>query len=331
MSSTCLITGATGFIGGHVAEACRARGWAVRTLARAGSETALLDRLGAEVCRGDLTDAEAVRKAAVGADLVVHCAAKVGDRGPVEEYRAVNVEALRTLLDAVKGGPLRRFVHMSSLGVYEARHHHGTDESEPLPESHVDGYTQTKVEAEKLALHYQREHGVPVVVLRPGFVYGPRDRTVLPQLIRKLAAGKVHYMGGDLRALNTIYVGNLVEAVLLAVEAPGAVGQVYNLTDGELVTRQRFFEAVCGGLGLPTPHQRLPRWLAGLVVRVLRWQGQRATRRGRKALLTPARYKFMLLDLEFSIDKARRELGYRPPYSFDQGMTQTIAWYKQSG
>jgi nucleoside-diphosphate-sugar epimerase len=331
MPETCLITGATGFVGGHLAEAARARGLAVRTLARPGSDTALLDRIGAEVCRGDLGDAEAVRKAAAGVDLVFHCAAKVGDRGPVEEYRAVNVEALRTLLDAVRGGPLRRFIHMSSLGVYEARHHHGTDESESLPEQHIDGYTQTKVESDRLALQYQREQGVPVVVLRPGFVYGPRDRTVMPELLKKLAAGKVHYLGGDQRLLNTIYVGNLVEAVFQAVEAPGAVGQVYNLTDGEAVTRQRFFEAVCGGLGLPTPHHRLSRRLAGLVARILRWQGIRATRKGRTALLPPAQYKFMLLNLDFSIDKARRELGYRPRYTFDQGMTETIAWYKQNG
>jgi nucleoside-diphosphate-sugar epimerase len=330
MSSTCLITGATGFVGGHLAEAAKARGLVVRALARPGSDTALLDHIGAEVIRGDLADPEAVRKAVEGVDLIFHCAAKVGDRGPVEEYRAVNVEALRTLFDAVTGRPLRRFVHVSSLGVYEARHHHGTDESEPLPERHIDGYTQTKVESERLALQYQREHAVPVAVLRPGFIYGPRDRTVLPEIIKNLAAGKVHYLGGDVRVLNTIYVGNLVEAVFQAVDNPAAVGQVYNLTDGEEVTRRRFFDAVCGGLGLPTPHQRLPRWLAGLAVRVLRWQGLRAERKGRKALLPPARYKFLLLNLDFSIEKAKRELGYRPAYTFEQGMAETIAWYRQN-
>jgi 2-alkyl-3-oxoalkanoate reductase len=330
MPSTCLITGATGFVGGHLAQASQARGLAVRTLARPGSETSLLDRLGVEVYRGDLADPDAVRKAAEGVDLVFHCAAKVGDRGPVEDYRAVNVEAMRTLLDAVKGRPLRRFVHLSSLGVYEARHHQGTDESEPLPERHMDGYTQTKVESERLALHYQRDHAVPVVVLRPGFIYGPRDRTLMPEIIKNLAAGKVHYLGGDLRLLNTIYVGNLVEAFFRAIESPAAVGQVYNLTDGEAVTRQRFFEAVCGGLDLPPPHQRLPRRLAALVVRVLRWQGLRAERKGRQAWLPPARYKFLLLNLDFSIEKAKRELGYRPPFTFDQGMAETIAWYKQN-
>src|SRR5205085_5190831 len=133
-------------------------------------------------------------KAVEGVEAGVHCAAKVGDWGPVEEYRAVNVEGLRHLLEACRGRPLRRFVHLSSLGVYEARHHHGTDEAEPLPEQHIDGYTQSKVEAEKLALAYYREHGVPVTILRPGFVYGPRDRTVLPRIADRLKEGSVIYI-----------------------------------------------------------------------------------------------------------------------------------------
>lgn len=331
MASTCLITGATGFVGGHLAEACVQRGIPVRTIARPNSDTALLERLGVEIRRGDLTDPAVVRQAVEGVELVLHSAAKVGDSGPIEEYRAVNVEALRVLLEACRGLTLRRFVHISSLGVYTARHHHGTDESEPLPEQHMDGYTQTKVEAEKLALAYHKEHGVPVVVLRPGFVYGPRDRTVMPRLIRRLGEGKVHYLGGDQLALNSIYVGNLVEAVFLAIDQPNAVGQVYNLTDGERVTKQRFFEAVSNGLNLPKPHQRLPRWLAGILVKFLGWQSRRATRRGKKPLVTQAQLKFLLLNLDFSIEKAKRELDYQPRYTFDQGMQETIAWYRQHG
>jgi nucleoside-diphosphate-sugar epimerase len=330
MPSTCLITGATGFVGGHLAEACHKRGLIVRTLARSGSDTQFLDTLGAAIIRGDMTDAGVVRTAVEGVDLIFHCAAKVGDRGPVEEYRTVNVEALRTLLEAVQGKPLQRFVHMSSLGVYEPRHHAGTDESEPLPEQHLDGYTQTKVESEQLARSYAEKHGVPVVILRPGFIYGPRDRTVMPNLVKRLAAGKVHYLGGDQRVLNTIYIGNLVDATMQALDNPKAVGQTYNLTDGERVTRERFFTAICNGLTLPQPHQRLPRWLAALAVRFLAWQQRRAIRKGRKPLLTPAKYKFLLLNLDFSIEKAKRELGYNPRFTFDQGIAETIAWLKQN-
>jgi nucleoside-diphosphate-sugar epimerase len=330
MSTTCLITGATGFVGSHLAEACKARGMTVRTIARPGSDTGFLEQLGVTIHRGDLTDASAVRQAVEGVDLILHCAAKVGDAGPIEAYRAINVEAVRLLLDTCKDRPLQRFVHMSSLGVYAARHHYGTDETEPLPINHMDGYTQTKVEAEHLVLDYHKRFNIPVVVLRPGFVYGPRDRTVMPKLIRRLASGKVHYLGGDQRLLNTIYIGNLIDAVFLAIDKPQSVGQVYNLTDGEAVTKQRFFEAVSNGLNLPKPHQRLPRWLAALAVRFLRWQGRRAVRKGKKPWLSPAQYKFLLLNLDFSIEKAKRELGYQPRFSFDQGIQETIAWYQQN-
>ena len=146
-----------------------------------------------------------------------------------------------------------------------------------------------------------------------------------------MRAGQVHYLGGDVRRMNTIYVGNLVDAFFLAAESPNAIGQVYNLTDGEVVTRKRFFDAVCTGLDLPPPHQRLPRRLAVLAVRFLRWQGLRATRLGRRAFLPPAQYKFLLLDLDFSIEKAKRELGYRPRFTFDQGMAETIAALKGNG
>jgi nucleoside-diphosphate-sugar epimerase len=328
MARRFLITGATGFVGSHIAEACKARGFAFSAIARATSDTALLESLGATIYRGDFTDAAVVRAALDGIDVVVHCAAKVGDRGPVEDYRAVNVDGLRCLLEACHGRPLHRFIHMSSLGVYEPRHHYGTTEAEPLPPTHVDGYTQSKVEAERLALQDYRAHGSPIVILRPGFVYGPRDRAVLPKLLERLAQGRVHYLGGDQRALNTIFIANLVDAVFLAAEEPRGLGQVYNLTDGERVTRQRFFEAIVDFMGYKTPHQRLPRWLAGLVARVL-WRRIRRAGTTGNPWLTAATYKFLLLNLDFSIDKAKRDLGYQPRVSFDQGIRETLAWYRQ--
>ena len=150
------------------------------------SDTAFLEKLKIKLHRGELSDPRLVAEALTDVDVVVHTAAKVGDWGPVEDYRAVNVEQLRVLLDACKGQALSRFIHVSSLGVYEGRHHYGTDESVPPPRQHADGYTQTKVESEQLALKYHQDFGVPVVVLRPGFVYGPRDRTVLPRIIENL-------------------------------------------------------------------------------------------------------------------------------------------------
>src|SRR3954463_13018416 len=118
MPHTYLLTGATGFVGSHVAEALAARGDAVHAIARPTADTAPLRQLGVKVFPGDLTDADALGRAAEGGDVVIHCGAKVGDWGPVEEYRKVNVEGLRNLLAAVKGKPLHRFVVVSTLGVY---------------------------------------------------------------------------------------------------------------------------------------------------------------------------------------------------------------------
>ncbi len=326
--ATYLVTGATGFVGGHVAEACVNRGHIVRTIARTTSDTSLLEKLGVTTQRGDLSDPEVVRKAVDGVDVIVHSAAKVGDRGPVDEYRAVNVDGLKNLLEACKGRPLSRFIHMSSLGVYEPRHHHGTDESVPAYFEHVDGYTQSKAEAERVAVDYCQKHKVPLVILRPGFVYGPRDRTVLPRLIKRLREDRFHYLGGNKRALNSIYIGNLVDVVFLAAENPKAVGQVYNLTDGEAVSKERFINGIVDGLGISRPRQRLPRWLAAIASKVLKWNIRNSARKGKKSWITAAQYKFIQLNLDFSIDKARRELGYQPRVPFDKAMAETMAWYK---
>ena len=329
MSSRYLITGATGFVGGHVAEACAGRGSAVVTIARPSSDAALLEKLGVTILRGDLGHADIVAKALEGVDVVVHCAAKVGDWGPVEDYRAVNVDALRGLLDACKTRPLKRFIHLSSLGVYAARHHYGTDETEPLPAQHMDGYTQTKVESEHLVLEYHRTQGLPAVVLRPGFIYGPRDRTVLPKLVQSLREGQVRYIGGGTRAMNTIYVGNLVDAIFLAVEKPEAVGEVFNLTDGEVVSKRQFIDAIADGAGAPRPARSVPLWLA----RIAAWSMERrARRRGATEAprLTQARLKFLGLNLDYSIEKARTRLGYQPRTHFADGIRQTMAWYRQN-
>jgi nucleoside-diphosphate-sugar epimerase len=280
-----------------------------------------------QIHRGDLTDVETIRRAVEGAEAVVHCAAKVGDWGPVDEYRTINVEGTRHLLEACGNDHIKRFVHISSLGVYAARHHHGTDETEPLPVRHMDGYTQTKVEAEHLVQDAHRLHSLAAVILRPGFVYGPRDRTVLPKLAENLRNGIVRYIGDGSQAMNTIFVGNLVDAIVLALDKPGAIGQVYNLTDGEYVSKKKFFETIADGLGLPRPTRRVPLFVARIAAFIME---RRARRKGKKEAprLTQARLKLLGLNLDFSIEKAKRELGYVPRVKFDDGMKETLDWYK---
>jgi nucleoside-diphosphate-sugar epimerase len=324
---TTLVTGATGFVGSHAADRALALGHRVRALARPTSDLSYLKGTTVEIIPGDVTDPAAVRQACAGVDYVIHCAAKVGDWGPVDDYRKANVEGLRHLLDAVRGTSLQRFVLVSSLGVYEARHHHGTDESEPLPKAHIDGYTQSKVEAELLALDYVRNHRLPVTIVRPGFIYGPRDRTVLPRIAERLKAGSVIYIAKGRYALNTTYVGNLVDAIFLALENPKAVGEIFNVTDGEFVSKRRFFEAIADGLNLPRPRRSVPlalaKFLANWRERVFRRQNRPTPPR-----VTQAQVKFAGLNLDFSIAKARTVLGYEPKTGFAEGMAEAVAWAK---
>jgi nucleoside-diphosphate-sugar epimerase len=329
MPQTVLVTGATGFVGSHVAETLLRRGDRVRALARASADTSFLESLGAEIVRGDLSDPASLPKAVEGMDVVVHCAAKVGDWGHVDGYRAVNVEGLRALFDAVLNRPLHRFVVVSTLGVYEARHHHGTDESEPLPDRHIDGYTQSKVEAERLALQYKRKQNLPVTILRPGFVYGPRDRTILPRLADRLKEGSIIYIARGRHALNTTYAGNLADAVALAIDNPVAVGEVFNITDGEFVSKRTFFEAVADGLGLRRPRlvPSVPIWLARIMAN---WRESKFRRENRPnpPRITQAQLKFAGLNLDFSIAKARTKLGYTPRVHFQEGMKRAAEWYR---
>ncbi len=323
------ITGGTGFVGSHVAEAAVRRGHRVRCLARSSADVSFLKSVGAEIVPGDLSDPTGLADALAGTDVVVHSAAKVGDWGHVDEYRKVNVDGLRHLLEAASALSLSRFVHLSSLGVYAARHHYGTDESEPLPEAHIDGYTQSKVEAETLALKYHCERKVPVTILRPGFIYGPRDRNVLPKLVDQLREGWIVYIARGRYALNTTYVGNLVEAVMLAAEHPAAVGEIFNITDGEFVSKRRFFEGIADGLSLPRPKRNIPLFLGKFLAK---WREAvfRKKNKPHPPRITQAKLKFAGLNLDFGIGKARTTLGYAPPTSFADGLAAALDWYKAS-
>ncbi|MBI3464108.1 MAG: NAD-dependent epimerase/dehydratase family protein [Planctomycetes bacterium] len=326
----CLVTGATGCVGSHVSERLIQERHRVRTLVRPASDTAFLDRIGVDKLEGDMTDAAALRRAVEGVRIVVHCAAKVGDWGAVEEYRRVNVQGLRDLLDAAAAQKLDRFVQISSLGVYEARDHFGTDESVEPGAHHIDGYTQTKYEAEKLVLEYHRTRSLPVTVLRPGLIYGPRDRTVVPRLLENIRIGRFRYFGSGEQAMNSIYVGNLVDAVMLATATPAAIGQVYNLTDDDPTSKRRFFGTAARLAGYPEPTRSIPLGLARFLAAVMEGIA-RLTGKKEAPLVNQARIKFLGLNLGYSCEKAKRELGYKPRWSFDEGMKATIDWFRGEG
>ncbi|HQR43044.1 MAG TPA: NAD-dependent epimerase/dehydratase family protein, partial [Gemmatales bacterium] len=314
----------------HLAEACQQRGIPTVTIARSSSDLRWPQQFGCQVVQGDLNDPASIRQAMDGVDAVIHSAATVGDWGPVEDYRQTNVQATTLLLEEARQRQVNRFVHISTLGVYEARDHHNTDESTPPPAQHMDGYTQTKMEAEAVVMGYHKTHQLPVVILRPGFVYGTRDRTVLPKLIENLKLGKVRYLGSGEQQMNTIHVKNIVDAVFLAIEKPNAVGQVYNLTDDEIVTKKRFMETVAETAGLPKPTRHVPlavaKVLATIMESVARMRGARQA-----PLITRARIKFLGLNLGYSCEKIKQQLGYVPRVKFAEGMPEAVRWVMENG
>lgn len=321
---TVFITGGTGLVGSHVAEEAVKRGLHVKALAREGSDTKFLESLGVELVRGDLADAAALARGVAGCDLVINCAAKVGDWGSLEEFRELNVVALKILLDAMVAAGTKRFVHVSSLGVYEGRDHFGTDETTPPAANSLDAYTRSKCEAEALVMQYHREKGLPAAVVRPGFIYGERDRTVLPKMLTNMKRGLLRYFGSGDQALNCVYAKNLVAAIFLAADKPQAVGEIFNITDGTRVSKKDFIGTSARLAGLKEPTRHIPlklAWVLALVVEKI------ARARGRKTapIINKARFKFLGLNLDYSIEKARRVLGYEPPFTWQQGLQRAVA------
>lgn len=319
-----LVTGATGLVGSHVAEQARQKGLRVRTLVRAGADTTLLKQWGCELVTGDLDQPESLKAACQDVTVVIHCAARVGDWGPTDDYRRVNVGGTKALLEAALAtGTLARWVQISSLGVYEGRDHYGTDEATLPSTTGIDGYTLTKVESELLVCEYIRNRKLPAVVLRPGFIYGPRDRTVLPRLLDRLRSGKFAFLGSTDKLMNNTFVGNLCEAIWLAIERDDVVGEVFNIRDPRAVTKREFIDTVCDAAGLNHPKKIVPLPVAKVLARLMEstWKllGKKEA-----PLLNSARIKFLGLNLDFSIDKAIRQLGYKPSTDFRDAMKSSL-------
>jgi nucleoside-diphosphate-sugar epimerase len=324
-----LVTGATGLVGSHVAEQARQRGLRVRALCRPGAKTELLKEWGVEIVDGDLDNEPSLKAACQDATVVIHCAAKVGDWGPTSEYRRINVDGTRLLLEAaLASGSLKRWVQISSLGVYEGVDHFGTDETTAPNTAGIYGYTLTKVESEQLVCDYIRDRQLPAVVLRPGFIYGPRDRTVLPRLMERLGTGKFAYLGSTDKLMNNTYVGNLCEAIWLAIQRDDVVGEVFNIHDQRPVSKQEFMDTICEVAGYDKPKKVVPlpvaKMLAAGMEKLWKLMGKREA-----PLLNSARIKFLGLNLDFSIEKANQKLGYQPSTDFKDAMTETVEWFNQ--
>ncbi len=322
-AKTVLVTGATGLVGNRFVRRAIEAGYRVQAMVRSGSDLSTLNGLNVELITGDLGDPNSLPGALREADIVVHAAAQIGDWGPTEKYRAMNVVALEHMLSAAERlGKMERWIHISSLGVYAARHHYGTDETTPPDMTGLDGYTRTKAEAEVVVNEHIKSRGLRAVILRPGFIYGPGERHSVPRVMQKFAAGKMKFIGKGDKVLNNIYVGNLADAILLAMNNDAALGETFNIRDQRLVTREEYINTIADYLGKPHP-KHVPEWVARALVGPIETL---AKLRGvqQAPFLTKATIKFMTLNLDYSIAKAQRILNYQPKVDFREGMLETL-------
>ncbi len=321
-----LVTGATGCVGSHLAELLVSKGHSVRALVRPSSDVSFLKSIGVELCEGDITDAESLRRAVEGMDVVFHCAALVSDWVDLQEMRRVNVGGLELLLESCVDARINRFIYMSSMVVLGMGRQENLDESAPYVYT-GDNYNFTKIEGEKRVLDFAQRRGLAVTVIRAPYVYGPRDRQLLPRVLKYLKKGKYAYVGGGRNLFTLVYARNLADALLRAAESPKAVGQLYNITDGISISRKEFISRLANEMGLSSPTKNIPYPLA-LIVCGLCELAAKIFRLKSAPLLNRFRLKFMHTYLTFDIAKARRELGYGPEITFEKAIRETIDWFQ---
>ncbi|HUB76954.1 MAG TPA: NAD-dependent epimerase/dehydratase family protein [Solirubrobacteraceae bacterium] len=322
----CLLTGASGFIGGRLAARLAGAGGRVRCLVRAASATAALETLGVEVFVGDLTDPASLARAAEGCESAVHCAALVSDWATVAEIRAANVAGTRNLLAAARDAGLLRLVHISTTDVYG---HPGVEVDESYASRRFrNWYAQTKLEAEEEV----RAAALETVIVRPATVYGPGSREVIGAIARAIRARQMLLIDRGRANAGLVYVENLADLVLLALERDAAAGEAFNATDGLDVTWARFTADLAAGLGCPAPRLSLPFGPARALGRGLE-HGYRGLRRvtGLRAppLLSRQAVDVLGADQAFSNARARAVLGWKPRVGYGDGLAATLAWLRE--
>jgi len=320
-----MVTGATGFTGGHLARALKARGHEVRALVRDPAKAELLERDGIVPCAGDLADADAVQRGAAGCDVVYHIAAVYREaRHPDDYYRRINVEGTRHVLDAVARGHVGRVVHCSTVGVHGDVQTIPADENAPF--SPGDVYQSTKLEGEMLARE-RIDAGLPGVIFRPQGIYGPGDRRFL-KLFKTIYGGTFRMIGSGDVLYHMTYVSDLVDGIMLCGEHPDAVGQTFVFGGPRYTTLRELVETVGRAVGKPVRRGHIP--VAPVMAAAVACEWLCKPLRIEPPLY-PRRLDFFVKDRAFSIAKAQRVLGYQPKVELEEGLRQTFEWYRQAG
>ena len=315
---TAFVTGGSGFIGGRLIERLVRDGWMVRALARSDAAAARVRERGAEFVRGDLADKPALSRGMQGADVAFHAAAVVDDWGSWKDFRRINVDGTKMVLVAARALGVRRVVHVGT----EAAVLHGqplvlADERTPLALDSPSPYPATKAEAEAAVVSANGD-GLETIVVRPRFVWGRGDTTLLPTMVKMVESGRFRWIGGGTQRTSVTHVDNTVEGLVLAADR-GTPGAAYFVTDGEPVVFREFVSELLATQGVQAPDGSVPRPVAAALART----GEAAWRLlplpGRPPL---TRMALWVSSLECTLDdsRARAELGYAPIVSRADGL-----------
>jgi nucleoside-diphosphate-sugar epimerase len=315
-----LITGAAGFIGSRIAERLRGEGKAVKGIDRATN-------LQKDIVASDIGVADPWQSAAEGCEVVIHTAAIVSNAASSEVAWRTNVLGTRRVLDAAIAGGSKRFVHFSSVRAFgDQDFPDGVDETYPVrPDGHT--YVDTKIASEQVVLQAHAAGEIECTIIRPGDVYGPGSRpwTVLP--VEAIRSNRFFLPAMGKGIFSPIYVDNLIDGVLLAADSDAAVGQVFTLSDGVGITCREFFGNYSRMLGKPPPRSVPTAVALGLAAlpEAAAWIGGTDTEFRRSSV------QYMARPGTYSIEKARRVLGYEPAVDLDEGMRRTEAWLTEHG
>ena len=325
-----LVTGATGFLGKHLVQKLVARGDEVCALVWPPDTRSALQNLPVAILEGDIQNANLVMQAVKGNEVVFHCAGKVDDWGPRNEFYRVNVDGTRNILEASRISGVKHFIHISSLAVLGIPETAPVDETMPYTTKLFNPYMETKLIAEKLVLEYHNKHKLPVTIIRPGILWGPEDTSIFPRLKRLALTGLMIFkigMGNNVLCL--AYVPNLVDALLLAADVKNPDCQIYHIADEEKITSGAYFAALSRAIGVKQPAIPIPFFVLYIVASLFEL-GAKLLKLDQPPLLT--RYGLYLWSCTFivNITKAKKQLGYQQRVFFKEGMEQLTEWYAKT-
>jgi len=334
---TVLVTGATGFVGGHLVERLAKEKERIKCLVKRGSDTSLLEKAGAELIYGDLLDKASLKAAVAGVDTVYHLAAlaRLYTGLTAEDYNKVNAEGTRNLLEACAGKVVHIVYTSSADAVGPSRDGRPCDES--TPRRPVNIYGESKLASELICEEYSKK-GVPITVIRPPMIYGPRCMLHLKRLFKLVKTGFYPVMGDGQALMEFCYVGNVVAGLILAARSKQAIGRTYYISDERSYTITEVLNAIAKAEGvklriihLPTPVGNAIGLTVETFGKVFRFWPFIVKETGRPTFSRNTVRWSTGNTWICSTEKAKRELGYEPAVSLQEGVQRTVEWYKSVG